>query len=93
MLPMVLKSLEKAMKKSRVRVSNEQLVLAWLDAREAGERAIHVGQALGISLMTVYSRAKTLRGCGVNLPKLSRKRQQNLVVDAQALNKLISSCV
>ncbi len=70
-------------RKPKTVVSDEAFVTAYASSKSSGE----VARVLGVSLQTVFQRAKKLKESGVDLQTFSRKRE----IDVAGLNALIKS--
>lgn len=71
-------------KKTPVRVSDEEIVDAYLTSTSADETA----RKLNISVATLATRVKKLREAKVNLPEFARPAK---TIDADALNARIAA--
>lgn len=71
--------------------TDEEFVMAWLDAYHAGQSARDVATTLGLSTKHVYYRVDKLRSEGVDLPnfreRILRRKKNNL----EKLNDLIKN--
>ncbi len=71
--------------------SDEEFVIAWLDAYHAGHTARDVAVKMGLSTKHVYYRVDKLRGEGVDLPNFRERIITRNKGHIENLNNLIKN--
>jgi len=71
--------------------TDEEFVLAWLDAYHAGRSARDVATELGLTTKHVYYRVDKLRGEGVDLPNFRERIIRRNKESINNLNDLIKN--